>query len=550
MCSQSMLCTYQVETPMRDGVVLRGDLYRPANEGRYPVLLMRTVFRKDLMSRAFYQYDPSFFVKRGYAVFIQDVRGLGASDGEFDRFTADGPDGYDTIEWLAAQPFCDGHVGMFGSYFAGYLQIMAAKENPPHLKALCPMQTSVSINRDCDNRGFLFSSHVGWCMSRLVNRLMDGRYDKATTDHYLPLFRDYISHYFRTLLPVWPVEDMPVLKDNPFPLLEDYKRHLLHGFDDFDLLHKEGRDLDVSAIKTPALYISGWYDSSRTPLVDHCMAQRRAGVDSRVLIAPWKPGEMPVRPDSALENGVYTVDIQEDMAAFFDHWLKDAPAPAYAPVRYYDIAGGMMEGDAWPPAHANEPWYLAQDNGLCLQPGAEGCNTYLHDPRQPLPFTGYGRCALPQADSKRLVYQSQPTDRSRIIEGLVKAKMFVSSTAKDCDVMLSLMDVGPDGSCFRICDGATRLSYADGWDRKPLQTGKTYEVEILLGHVRYTLPQGHSLAVECTGSAFPKYDVNHGTCQHPATDADGVESLNTLHFGKEHPACILLPLADEPSTQW
>ena len=127
-----MICEYNVETPMRDGVVLRGDLYKPMERGKYPLLLWRTIFRKNTMARAFGQYDPAWFVRHGYALLIQDVRGLGESDGEFDRFTADGKDGYDTIEWLAAQAYCDGNIGMMGSYYAGYLQLMAAAEHPPH----------------------------------------------------------------------------------------------------------------------------------------------------------------------------------------------------------------------------------------------------------------------------------------------------------------------------------------------------------------------------------------------------------------------------------
>ena len=213
----NMLCQFNVETPMRDGVILRGDLYRPQEQGKYPLLLWRSIFRKNTLARAFQQYVPSYFVQCGYVVFIQDVRGLGESDGEFDRFTADGKDGYDTIEWLAGQDYCDGNIGMIGNYYAGYLQLMAAAEAPPHLKAICPMQTSVSINRDCDNRGFMFYSHVGWCMSRQINRLRDGRYDWETTDKYLPMLLDYIKDYPTRQLLHRPLHDMPAVKNTPFP---------------------------------------------------------------------------------------------------------------------------------------------------------------------------------------------------------------------------------------------------------------------------------------------------------------------------------------------
>ena len=130
MSGCEMVCQLDHCIPMRDGVVLRGNLFRPAGPTPCPVLVLRTVFRKDWMGRGYGQYDPSFWVRHGYAVYIQDVRGLGASEGEFDRFTSDGPDGYDTIEALAACDWCDGQVGMIGSYFAGYAQLMAAAEHP------------------------------------------------------------------------------------------------------------------------------------------------------------------------------------------------------------------------------------------------------------------------------------------------------------------------------------------------------------------------------------------------------------------------------------
>lgn len=542
MSPEGMLCLYNLETPMRDGTLLRGDLYRPAAEGRWPVLLLRSVFRKRDMGRSFQQYDPSFYVRRGYAVFIQDVRGLGESDGEFDRFTADGPDGYDTVEWLAEQPWCDGSVGMIGSYFAGYLQIMAALEAPPHLKAVCPMQTSVSINRDCDNRGFLFASHIGWCMSRLVNRLRDGRYDPETTRTWLPRFLAWLKDYPVSQLSVFPLKDMPALQDTPFPLLKAYARHLLDGFDDFDLLHREGRDADLTRMKVPAFFVSGWYDSARTPLIDHCMAQRRAGVDSRVLIAPWRQGDSPARADSALESGENAVDLQAEITAWFDHHLKGMPSPEFPPVRYFDIAGGpCFCGTEWPPEASCLRLYPAETLSLAADPPEGGMVSFLHDPRNPLPYRGFGPSALvPVEDERVIVFTSAPLAEDVSVCGLVRAGVSLSSEARDADVMLSLADVAPDGRVTRICDGAVRAGYADGWQRHPLEPGVPRDAEILLGYLRYTFRKGHRIAAEYCGSGFPKYDVNHGTGRRPAEDAEAVVSHTRLHMGNS--ADIDLPL--------
>ncbi len=547
--SYGMNCQFNHEIPMRDGVILRGNLYTPEGHGPWPVLLLRSVFRKDHLSRAFSQYDPAFFVKHGYAVYMQDVRGLGASDGEFDRFTADGPDGYDTIEYLAAQPWCTGRVGMMGSYYAGYLQMMAAAENPPHLSAIVPMQTSVSINRDCDNRGFMFFSHIGWNMSRLCNRLMDGRYPKDITAEWLPKLQAWLKDYPQSQLSVWPARNMPVLQHTPFSQIKAYFRHLVEGYDNFELLHKEGRDMDVSKLRTPAFYIAGWYDSSRTPLLDHCMAQRKAGVDSRVLIAPWHGADQPARPDGALESGVSSVDLQDELLQWFDHWLKDAPTPKTAPVRYYNITdGSAYAGEVWPPEKQEiQILYLSSHGLLASQPDEQGADTCRHDPKVPLPFRSYGRNTIHRdcKDDRILCYLSEPLAKPLTLSGLPKAQIYLSSTARDADVMLSLCEEAPDGTTFAICDGATRARYRDGWEPKPLENGEIVALDILLGHVEYTIPAGHRLFIQLSNSAFPKYDVNHGTAARPADDADWVVSTQTIHFGGDCPSAVMLPVLSQ-----
>lgn len=543
--SVSMICRYDVDTPMRDGTLLRGDLFLPEGSGKWPVLLMRTVFRKDVMGRAFGAFDPRYFVSRGYAVFIQDVRGLGASEGAFDRFTADGTDGYDTVEWLAQQSFCSGRVGMFGEYYAGYLQLMAAYEAPPHLYAICPIKTSVSINRDCDNRGFLFSSHIGWCMSRQIHRLAEGRYDAETTQKYLPLLQKYLKSYIQDQVSAVPLRSMPVLQNTPFPLIRSYFHHLVEGYDNLSLIQKEGRGKDVSAITIPAFYISGWYDSARTPLLDHCMAQRQAGVDSRVLVAPWQPGEPMACADGALDNYQQTVDIQQEMLQWFDHWLKDKEAPSFAPVRIADPASGQSyAGDAWPPVSHDRLLYPSK-NGLLVSQAIPDPFTvqYHHNPSEPLLYRGYGATVVNKPSESLLIFTAQPLQEALLLAGPVRVELCLSSTVQDADVMVTLSHISPDNKRFILCDGATRARYADGWNSVPLQPNEIRNITVRMGHLFACIPQGHSLCLEISGSAFPKYDINHGTGLPPADDATLLCSINTIHGGGSHPFRLILPAA-------
>lgn len=544
MSGCEMVCQLDHCIPMRDGVVLRGNLFRPAGPTPCPVLVLRTVFRKDWMGRGYGQYDPSFWVRHGYAVYIQDVRGLGASEGEFDRFTSDGPDGYDTIEALAACDWCDGQVGMIGSYFAGYAQLMAAAEHPPHLKAICPMQTSVSINRDCDNRGFLFASHIGWCTSRLVSRLRDGRYPEQVTRKYLPRMLDVLHTYVDSQLRSIPIGDMPVLRDSPFPIHQDYRRHLLDGFDDFELLHKEGRDMDVGRIHTPALYICGWLDSSCTPLLDHCAAQLAKGISSKVLIIPWEPGEAPARVDSPLEDGEMIVDLQAEMLAWFDEHLKGKAATNSSAIRYFDIVTKSCEAmESWPPEHVIPRTFWLNEQGTLSdrEPEHTGKDAYLHEPLHPLPYFPVGPCAAPlDRNAKTLCYTSAAVDVDYRILGDGKATVFLSCTAADTDVMMSLVDVSPDGRRFIICDGATRARYRMDWISRPLTPNEIYTVEVELGRICYTLRAGHRLRLVITGSSFPKYDVNHGTGQRPIQDAQTVTSTTNVYYGPSYPSRLCL----------
>ena len=274
------------------------------------------------------------------------------------------------------------------------------------------------------------------------------------------------------------------------------------------------------------------------------MAQRRAGVDSRVLVAPWHPGDAMARPDGALESGVTAVDVQKELTAWFDYWLKDGPHPGGAPVRYFDVRSDFRyEGDTWPPQNAQE-MTLHADAGRTLRAGpaqTRGSDSYHHDPKNPLGYRGYGAGSVHPEDNRVLNYVSAPLEEDLRLCGLPRVTVYLSSTARDADIMLSLCGVAPDGSVFTLCDGAARARYRNGWKPEPLTDESPVRVEVLLGNVCCRVPRGHRLMLQASGSAFPKYDVNHGTAERPADDAQWVESEQRIWFGGETPTAVHLP---------
>ena len=343
---------------------------------------------------------------------------------------------------------------------------------------------------------------------------------------------------------------MPAVLDTPFPLLKDYFKCLVEGFDDLSVIRREGRGMDLKDVKIPALYCTGWYDSSRNSVIDHCRVQRENGTDSEVLIAPWHGGEAPARADSALETGELAIDIQQEMLQWFDYWLKGTQKQATLPYRYYDVATGeFWNGTSWHDAENDyHTLYLRECGALSahVPDDAEPVDCYIHDPDHPLPFVPIGTCRkAPEKSPETLLYQTELMDKAHRIRGLVRAQMYVSADVLDADVILRLIDCTPDGNAFVICDGATRCRYRNRWTPEPLKKDIVYEVDVLMGHTLYTVQPGHRLVLQIAGSAFPKYDVNNGTANKPAYDTQAVKASIYVHHTVEHASKILLPFCDD-----
>lgn len=561
-----------IPTRMRDGVTLYGDLYKPVGDGRYPAILCRYVFRKENMARNWEFYNPANYTKNGYAVFIQDVRGLGESDGEFVRFTADGPDGYDTIEWMAAQSWCDGNVGMFGHFFSGFLQFAAAAEQPPHLRTICPFQTGVTLNRDNDTRGFMFASHIGWCLSRILDRMKDGRYDEQMTMRLKPQIEAFFANY-QQQVKFRPLKDMPAAQCSEFPLLGEYIRHIVDGYDNLDLIHEEGKDLDFSKINVPVFECAGWMDTSHNSTIDQHIGLISHGTgnagQSELLIGPWTSGESLEAHgvDLSFGNG-WTgteIGIADRMIRWFDRWLK-AENPAFAerkPITYFVMGKNEWRSCVnWPPDDVHdEACYLhsggsantCSGNGLLdFSPpeGHEAPDKYLYDPDNPVPSCPVGTDAgILESREDILVYTSESLESSLEITGLIKAVLFVSSSASDTDFMVKLLDVFPGGKAVSLSEGATRARYRNSWTPELLEPGTVYEITVKVGYLSHQFAKGHRIRIEITSSNFMKFDYNHNTGLRPGDDPNVAVAVNTIHHGQVAASRILLPVVDGRSRQ-
>lgn len=559
--SQQMMVLYNHEIRMRDGVILRGDLYRPAQEGKYPVILMRAIFRKKTLSKSWGLYDPSFYVKNGYAVYIQDVRGLGNSDGDFVRFLADKNDGYDTIECLAAESWCSGNVGMFGNYYAAFLQFQAAASKPPHLKAICPCCTHVSLNRNNDTWGFpIFYAHIGWCMAREVSRMVEGHYPQSVVDEYMPKMQQYLKDYWN-ILATTPTDELPMQElRKTFSIIDEFFKVALPGYDNIEEIKREGRMMDLSELEVPALLISGWQESTRNTMIDHCDSLRRTARDnarqSEVIIGPWKAGEPMSQAENALHIPETYFRVEEEILRWFDKWLKENPVQEKKPYRIYDPSiQAFVEFNEWKDEGEKDLTFYLESNGsantrfgdgrLQADPpkATEGYDSYIYNPQNPISSKSYGdNCQAQEERSDILVYTSEHLEAEVDVCGVIKIELYASSSALDTDFIVYILDVTPTEEAILVGDGAVRAKYRESLTPIMLEPGKPYLFEILVSNVVYRFKKGHNIRLEVKSSDYGKFERNRNTGKRPEEDNEFIIAKNSVFHNELMPSKIIMPL--------
>jgi putative CocE/NonD family hydrolase len=546
----------EVAVPMRDGTVQRANVFRPDADGAFPGLLSRTPYGK--ASGGYERY-----VRAGYAVASMDSRGRYGSEGEFKLFTevetGDAVDGYDSVEWLAAQPWCDGNIGTIGASYNGWMQWMLAREQPPHLKAMSAVSIPTELTGVDWQGSFRAARRVEWLLGNMAPdmRRREGLPPPHTVEQARHIWHELEHGRLLAMLPFSNIIDM--LPPRLAAMVEGWMREPNRKAWRFN----ENRHL----IEVPNIDFTGWYDhcSSVEHLADMQAnaATPEAREQSRLIIGPWSHVSLGSRQVEEIDFGATAAVDQMDMLIrWFDYWLKgiDNGVTSEPAVRYFVIGTGKWRSaPAWPPPSTPTPLYLQADAdaGDIETPGrlddsvpAAGVSHYTYDPRDPVP-TPWSRRLFPgPADRRKLDHRrdilrflSAPLTTPLEIAGLPEATLYVATTARDTDFFVRLIDDDPDGIALELATGMVRLRHRHGYDDDDLVPPNTLtEVRIGLGHIAACFQPGHRIRVDVTSSDFPSYDRNHNTGGDDFFDAALVTAEQTLHHGGDHASRISLPV--------
>jgi putative CocE/NonD family hydrolase len=556
-----------VAVPMRDGVKLYADVYRPSREGRFPALITRTPYsvQREGMHEAVIN-----FARRGYAVVVQDTRGRYESEGAWDPFRNEAQDGYDTVEWTARQPWANGKIGMHGGSYLGHVQWQAASLAPPHLTAIFPALASTSLYHNTFYHGGAFKLAVayGWGVVRMPNRIMNPQHW-----HLDPLAPPELR--YENIIRKLPLREIDTVSSGQtVSFFRNWIRH--QSYDEYwKAISDEERFHNV---KVPAYGFGGWYDLLLGGTLNGFTGLRAKGATeaarkgTRMIVGPWghgasqKFGDIDFGPQAmrsifdlemrwndhylkGIDNGI---DREPPVEIFFmgvNKWAKvaDWPLPGAKPTPFYLASEG----------HANS---LRGDGRIEMKPGAGTTpDSFTYDPDQPVPSHGGNDCCgapfptgprdqrVVESRNDVLVYTSEVLTRPLAIAGPVRMKLVAATDGRDTDFMVKLVDVHPNGYAMNLAEGIIRARFHKGLDRMELlEPNRAYEFDVdMRGTANVFLP-GHRIRVDITSSNFPQFDRNPNTGEDLGASAKVRIAKQTVHHDAEKASHILLPVVPEP----
>jgi uncharacterized protein len=554
---------------MRDGVILRSDVWRIDDLAPRPCVLWRTPYDRKRVGSDY--FTPHAAVESGYCGVVQDVRGRFGSDGEWQvlQWDREKLDGYDTIEWIARQPWCDGNVVMSGPSYLGQVQWLTAASAPPHLRAIAPIvagPNGETERRDTGGAHRLLGL-VGWLsmvgLDWVLREVHEGRLEPSYIEQMMEVVRDPMP-----LVETLPLTSLPAFDIPGFPI-------------DLETLFSEGIDtlgtVDATEVAVPSLTITGWFEVLSGQTIEHFMRLRAVGNDRtrskhRMIAGPWTHygpmapvGELPLGLSA---HGQFASQWAQKHKTFFDRHTAGSESDLPT-VEYYVIHDGWRTADEWPPSGAiRSVWNLASDGHantasgdgtLRLADDSYGSATndaFEYDPANPVRTIG-GRMLAnfglvlagpfdQSGNEKRddvLCYTSAPLEEDRDIVGPMGLELYAASSAVDTDFVAHLCAVSPDGTSLEIAAGIQRARHRNASGQVRLLKSNTVErFSISLGHTGWRLKAGNRLRLSVTSSDFPRFDRNMNTGNRPGDDAHGVVARQNVYHSIAYPSQLWLTI--------
>lgn len=542
-----------VKVPMRDGVKLSADLYLPQAPGPFPTILMRTPYSNNI--------DPVIqngrrFASNGYACVIQDCRGRWDSDGEFYPFR-EGADGYDTQEWIGAQEWSTGKIGMAGGSYLASVQWASAPHRSAHLTCMVPRVICGDFHSGLAYPGGAFQLNV---------MLTWGMRSNARTGQSI----DY--HNWTEAFHSLPVIAMDEAAGRDLKFWKDWVQHPSYDeyWEEFDEEKRFG-EIDV-----PAFNMGGWYDLYAPQTFINFNGLRRYGrspqaKQSKLIVGPWphalsastRTGDIDFGPQS-----LYDLDAVE--LRYFDYWLKgiDNGILDEAPIKLF-IMGSNTWRDEWEWPLARTEWRkayfdsagsansLVGDGRLSFaMPEGASADHYSYDPRYPVQTLGGNNCCSPaivpwgpydqrpaEMRADVLCYTSEALAEDLEVTGPIQVFLYAATDGRDTDWTAKLVDVSPSGYAKNLCDGIVRARYRESLsEEKLLEPNEVYLYTIEVGVTGNVFKKGHQIRVEISSSNFPRFDRNPNTGHRYGLDSELRKAQQTVYHDETYPSHIVLPV--------
>ena len=513
-----------VSVPVRDGVKLATDVYRDDAVERAPVVLIRTPYDRTKQKTA-----AERWVQAGYVFVAQDCRGTRASEGVLAPYNNEGQDGFDTIEWVTRQPWCNGRVGMMGGSYVGAVQWQAAAESPPGLVVIAPQATWSSFYRNLYLGGAVRLSLIsGWIAG-----------NTPKPDGVTPADMNHV------LLRL-PLSDVDEAIGWPMPWLDAYLTHPVpNGFwTRLDLTTR------LPELQLPVLHVVGYHDFFSRESVDNFVLMQQHARDpatrrqQRLVLGPWDHGTIGKSKVAEVDFGAEAaLDVAAIQLDWFDRYLKqDAAAQAkpFAPVKYFSMGDNVWrDAQTWPPEGVVAASFFLHSDGKANTRHGNGrlsrqaptqeqpADSFKADPANPTPSSPVTEIRPLKAavwgpvDQRAtedrddvLVYTSDVLTEPLTFAGNIEAKLHVSTDTPDADWVVKLIDVHPDGFAPHLARGILRGRYRRSLLKPELMLpGEVYEITVDLGPAAATIAKGHRLRVDISGADFPLYDRNPNTAE-------------------------------------